>query len=306
MYIRTKKSGRNRYLQVIRSYRDEKGGPRQKVIGTLGKVEDCENEGIIDSLMTSLARFDNRALLILTGKEDISADAVRIGPGIICERLWKELGIGAVIKSILARTERKFEFDVERAIFLTVVHRLFSGGSDRSAERWRSDIRISGTEDLDLHHLYRAMWWLGEEVDPGDGKDPRTRRHVKDEMEEAIFSRNRNLFSVLRIVFFDTTSLYFEGEVGALGEYGHSKDHRPDLKQMVVGAVIDEGGRLIGCELWPGSSVDVTALRPVPERLRERFGVKERFCVVADAGMISKKTWGLSTRPVSTTSLGCG
>lgn len=289
MYVRTKKSGKNRYLQVIRSYRDEKGRPRQKVIGTMGKVEDCENEGVIGSLMTSLARFDNRALLILTGKEDVSADAVRIGPSIICERLWKELGIGAVIQGIIARTERKFEFDVERAIFLTVVHRLFSGGSDRAAERWRGDLRIVGTEDLDLHHLYRAMWWLGEEIDSGDGEDPRTKRHVKDEIEEEIFSRNRNLFSALEIVFFDTTSLYFEGEGGDLGEYGHSKDHRPDLKQMVVGAVIDERGRPICCELWPGSSVDVTSLTPITERLRGRFGVKERFCIVADAGMISRK-----------------
>jgi hypothetical protein len=85
MYIRTKKSGRNRYLQVTQSYRDEKGRPRQKVIGTLGKVEKCESEGVIDSLITSLARFDNKVCLILTGKEDVSADAVRIGPGIICE-----------------------------------------------------------------------------------------------------------------------------------------------------------------------------------------------------------------------------
>jgi hypothetical protein len=289
MYIRTKKSGKNRYLQVIQSYRDEKGRPRQKVIGTLGKVEDCENEGVIDSLMTSLARFDNKALLILTGKEDISADAVRIGPGIICEHLWKELGIGAVIKNILARTERKFEFDVERAIFLTVMHRLFSGGSDRAAERWRRDIRVSGTQDLDFHHLYRAMWWLGEEIDPGDGEDPRTKRHVKDEIEEEIFSRNRDLFTVLEIVFFDTASIYFEGEGGELGECGHSKNHRPDLKQMVVGAVIDDKGRPICCELWPGSSVDVMSLKPITERLRERNGVKERFCIVADAGMISRK-----------------
>jgi hypothetical protein len=161
----------------------------------------------------------------------VSADTVRIGPGIICERLWKELGIGAVIKSILARTERKFEFNVERAIFLTVVHRLFSGGSDRSAERWRRDLRIYGTEDLDLHHLYRAMWWLGEEVDPGDEEDPRTKRHVKDEIEEELFSENRDLFTSLEIVFFDTTSLYFEGEGGELGEFGRSKDNRPDLKQ---------------------------------------------------------------------------
>jgi len=168
----------------------------------------------------------------------------------------------------------------------TVMHRLFSGGSDRSAEKWRRDILVPGTEDLDLHHIYRAMWWLGEEIDPGDGEDPRTRRCVKDEIEEEIFSRNRSHFTSLEIVFFDTTSISFEGEGG---ELGHSKDHRPDLKQMVVGAVIDDEGRPVCCELWPGSSVDVRSLRPVTGRLRERFGVKERFCIVADAGMISRE-----------------
>ncbi len=290
MYIRTKKSGKYRYLQVVKAYRDKNGKPRQKVIGTLGKVDECQEEGVIDSLITSLSRFDHKALLILTGKEDVSADAVRIGPGLIFERLWKELGIGNVIKEILVRTDRKFEFDVERAIFLTVMHRLFSGGSDRSADRWRRDFRFTGTEGLELHHLYRAMWWLGEETDPGDGKDPRTKRHIKDEIEERIFFRNRDLFTGLEIVFFDTTSIYFEGEGGKeLGQYGHSKDNRPDLKQMVVGAVIDDKGRPVCCQLWPGSSVDVTSLKPVTERLKKRFGIVKRFCIVADRGMISRK-----------------
>ncbi len=280
MYIRTKKSGRNRYLQIVRSYRDEKGRPRQKVIGTLGKVEECQDEGVIDSLIASLSRFDHRALLILTGKEDVSADAVRIGPGLIFERLWRELGIGDVIRKALEG--RKFEFDVERAIFLTVMHRLFSGGSDRSAEKWRRDFRFSGVEGLDLHHLYRAMWWLGEEIETG--------RYVKDEIEEKIFNRTRDLFTGLEIVFFDTTSLSFEGQGGhELGEYGHSKDNRPDLKQMVVGAVIDNHGRPVCCELWPGSYVDVKALKPVAERLRKRFGMVKQFCIVADRGMVSRE-----------------
>ena len=52
---------------------------------------------------------------------------------------------------------RKHDFAPERAVFLTGLHRLFAGGSDRAADRWREDYRIEGVEGLDLHHLYRAM-----------------------------------------------------------------------------------------------------------------------------------------------------
>jgi transposase len=60
-------------------------------------------------------------------------------------------------------------------------------------------------------------------------------------------------------VFLDTTALYFEGEGGkTIGERGHSKDHRPDLNQMVVGALLDDRGKPIACEMWPGNTADVT------------------------------------------------
>ena len=65
---------------------------------------------------------------------------------------------------------RKHDFSLERAAFLTVLHRLFCGGSDRAAGRWREDYRIDGAEGLELHHLYRAMAWLGEEL-PEDQQD---------------------------------------------------------------------------------------------------------------------------------------
>ena len=67
-------------------------------------------------------------------------------------------------------------------MFLTVLHRLFAGGSDRAADRWREDYRIDGVEDLDLHHLYRAMAWLGEELpaDQQDGATPFAPRCLKD------------------------------------------------------------------------------------------------------------------------------
>ena len=111
-----------------------------------------------------------------------------------------------------------------------------------------------------------------------------------DVVEEELFARRRELFAELSVVFMDTTSLSFEGQGGTeLGRRGHSKDHRPDLRQMIVGLVMDQAGRPLCSELWPGNTADVTTLLPVVDRLRARFGVG-RVCVVADRGMISAET----------------
>src|SRR5215217_7000858 len=103
-------------------------------------------------------------------------------------------------------------------------------------------------------------------------------------------SRRRDLFSELSVVFLDTTSLSFTGAGGeSLGERGYSKDHRPDLMQMIVGVVIDAAGRPVCSEMWPGNTADVSVLVPVIDRLRSRFAIG-RVCVVADRGMISAPT----------------
>jgi hypothetical protein len=146
--------------------------------------------------------------------------------------------------------------------------------------------------DLALHHLYRAMAWLGEELaaDQQAGATSLAPRTVKDLIEEQLFARRRDLFSELSVVFMDTTSLSFAGAGGeTLGERGYSKDHRPDLMQMIVAVVIDADGRPICSEMWPGNTADVTVLIPVIDRLRARFGIG-RVCVVADRGMISAPT----------------
>jgi transposase len=84
--------------------------------------------------------------------------------------------------------------------------------------------------------------------------------------------------------------MYVEGNGGkGVGAYGHSKDHRPDLKQMVVGMIIDSSGRPICSELWPGNTTAVKTLLPVIDRLRMRFGI-DNVCIVADRGMISEAT----------------
>ena len=109
--------------------------------------------------------------------------------------------------------DRGFEFPVERAVFASVLHRLFVSGSDRSCEKWMSDYRIEGIDGLQLHHLYRAMAWLGEEIAPA-AAGALAPRCIKDLIEERLFERRRDLFSDLSLVFMDTTRLSFYGAVG--------------------------------------------------------------------------------------------
>jgi len=291
MFFRTKTSGPRTYLQVVEN-RWEGGRSRQRVVATLGRLDQLQQSGQLDALLVSGARLA-RSVLVLSehAQGKLPTISVRhIGPALVFQRLWQLTGCQHVIQQLLKG--RRFEFSIERAIFLTVLHRLFDPGSDRAADKWKESYQIEGCEDLQLHHLYRAMGWLGDDLPRKEQADktPFAPRCNKDLIEEGLFARRRDLFTQLQLVFFDTTSIYFEGQGGeTIGQRGHSKDHRPDLKQMIVGAVLDQEGRPICCELWPGNTTDVTTLIPVVDRLRSRFGVT-KVCIVADRGMISKET----------------
>lgn len=288
MFFRRKVSGPTEYLQIVKNDRVE-GKPRQSVVATLGRVDELAQDGTLDRLLRSGARFA-RSAVVLTAYEKGDATTIatrQLGPALVFERLWRESGCQQVIRALAA--ERDFQFDLERAVFLTVLHRLFDPGSDRAAEKWRHGLVIDGVAGLELHQLYRAMGWLGDELADQSGHSigPRT---TKDLVEERLFALRNNLFSELSLVFLDTTSLYFQGEGGqSLGQYGHSKDHRPDLRQVVLAVVIDARGRPICSEVWPGNTADVTTLLPVIERLKTRFMIA-RIGIVADRGMISAAT----------------
>jgi Transposase DDE domain len=291
MFVREKQIGPYRYVYLVESVR-ENGRTKQRIIKNLGRQEEVAAKGDLDRLARSAARLAQRSMVLsLLDRDGAPGLATwRIGPPLAFGRLWRETGCRTVIEELAA--ERGFGFSLERACFLTVLHRLMISGSDRSADAWREDYRIEGTEELALHHFYRAMGWLGEELADEDqaGRTPFAPRCLKDLVEERLFEARRNLFSELSVVFMDTTSLYFEGAGGeTLGQRGHSKDHRPDLMQMVVAVVMDQLGRPLCCEMWPGNTTDVTALMPVVDRLRQRFGITH-VCVVADRGMISAQT----------------
>jgi Transposase DDE domain len=291
MYFRKKTTGGRTYLQIVESRRDG-DLVRQQVIATLGRIEELQSSGQLERLLRSGARFSDKAIVLdaLDRGEAKVIAARRIGPALAFERVWEETGARAVIEEMAG--ERKHDFSLERAAFLTVLHRLFGGGSDRAAERWRQDYRIEGVEDLGLHHLYRTMAWLGEELAKGNQANapPFSPRCVKDVLEERLFARRRDLLTTLDVVFMDTTSLYFEGAGGqTLGRRGFSKDHRPDLNQMILAVLIDGDGRPVCTEMSPGNTADVRSLIPAIDRLQHRFRIN-RICIVADRGMISEAT----------------
>ena len=203
IFVRVKKSGAYEYLQIVHNQRID-GVVRQQVVATLDatRAEDFEPQ-----------------------------DAVRLGPPLVFGRLWEELGLPQVLHTLLQG--RKFEFSVERAVLMTVLHRLMVSGSDRAAERWCRGYALSGIEDLELHHLYRAMGWLGEPLPAAEQSadqrlGPRCR---KDLIEERLFARRRDLFTSLELVFFDTTSIYFEGEGGESPGEQSPRATRPDARR---------------------------------------------------------------------------
>lgn len=281
MFVRVKKIGKYEYLYLVENAR-EGGRHVQRVIKALGRRDAVEASGLLDALIASAARHSRRSIVLSSFyRGELPALRRRsIGPELVFGRLWRELGCAEALNSLLAG--RRFGFDVERAVYLAVLHRLMVSGSDRHASQWRHGFSLPGTEALSLDQAYKAMAWLGEESSAG--------RFTSDAIEEALYRHRRPLLGEMSLAFFDTTTLWFEGRGGArLGRRGHSKDYRPHLNQVVLGIVLDGADRPIASFLLPGNTADVTLLLPVVERLRERFGIG-RACIVADRGMISAAT----------------
>jgi hypothetical protein len=160
MFVRTKTRGTRTYLQIVENQRQQ-GKIVQRVIANLGRLDVLRQSGEIDALMRSMQRFSDKLAVLgeLDPKNPPALRYRRVGAPLLFERLWRELGIDQVIARVAKG--RKFEFPIERALFATVLHRLVHPGSDRAALRWLEDYHVPGAQNLDLHHFYRAMAWLG-------------------------------------------------------------------------------------------------------------------------------------------------
>ncbi len=188
MFVRVKKIGAYEYLYLVENAR-EGGRHVQRVIKALGRRDEVEASGLIDGLIASAARHSRRSIVLSSFYRGQLPELHRlsIGPDLVFGRLWAETGCRNALKSLVA--DRRFSFDVERAVYLTVLHRLMISGSDRHANDWCSRVRVPGAEGLDLDHAYKAMAWLGE-VDAAG-------RSTAEAVEEALYRHRQPLFGAV-------------------------------------------------------------------------------------------------------------
>jgi transposase len=286
MYLRTTarrtKSGETvRYLALAHNERNERGVPVAKVIHNLGREDLLDRDALV-RLVRSIQRF-------LGGEDGLRAGAPHGfefvaapesgGPHMVGE-LWAQLGIGSAISRVAGGGRGRS--GVERAIFTMVCQRCLEPASKLEATHWVGrDVVIDGVDGVSDDQLYRAMDFL---------------LACSERVQESVFFSVASLLNLeVDVVFFDTTSTYFEidvddplddededaGERG-LRRLGHSKDHRPDLPQVVIGLAVTREGIPVRCWVWPGNTNDQTVVKQVKTDLTGwRLG---RAIYVVDSG----------------------
>jgi hypothetical protein len=261
------------YLHVVEN-RWDNGKVRQHVIASLGRLDDLLRSGDLEQIVRQLAEHCPTVRLVraqAAGTLEALSDRVW-GSTLVFERLWEELGLNDLLRKLSQKAS--FEFDFERLVFALALQRLLAPGSDLAGSKWVRTVQADGFERLRLAHFYRGVGFLWKN---------------KERIEEALFERERDLFNgELDLVFFDTTSTYFEGKsLEGFARLGKSKDHRPDHLQLVVGIMLRNDGFPVGVDIWPGNTADVKTVLPAIQALRKRFRL-HRVVFVCDRGMVSE------------------
>ena len=272
MFFRLKKSGERGYVQIVENKRDG-AAVRQRVIANVGRADELAASGALASLIASGAKLTDQVLLINALDEDaegaLSVTAKRIGGPMLFGRIWERLGVADVLTHLLK--ERAFEFPVERAVFVAALHRLFVSGSDRDCWSWMEDYDIPGAEGLDLHHFYRAMAWLGEEVEEKPEKGAGAALRQGPDRGEAVRPPPRSIHRPLhRIHGHHQPLLLRRGRRDArrarllqgLSPRPEADDPRPRRRRRRAADLHRDVA---------GNTADVTSLLPVVDRLRKRF-----------------------------------
>jgi hypothetical protein len=293
MYLRTTQRRRKdgslvRYVQLAHNRRV--GGVTQaEVLLNLGREDQLDLEGL-RRLAASITRFTDRdgggmALPGVPGEFEV-AGSRPLGGAWLLDGLWRALGVDRALAGVLG--PRRFSTDVERVLFALVANRALAPCSKLAAAEWASlDVHVPGLVGMDEDQAYRAMDLLVE-ADAQAG------------VQEAVFFACANLLNLeVDLLFFDTTSTYFERDEPERGEgafrvFGHSKDHRPDLPQIVIGLAVTREGVPVRVWCWPGNTNDMSVIGEVKDGLRGwRLG---RVVTVVDRGFSSDENLRYLTR----------
>ena len=282
------------YLALAHNYRDpDSGVSKPKILHSFGREDELDPEALM-RLMASIARHLDVAVPGSVDAGDPAAldlepvDGRDLGGAWVLDRLWSQLGIDTEIRRLARspkhRPGRKLDVALlERILFALVAGRALAPSSKLEATRWiREQVHIDGLAEVDHTSCYRAMDWLLEHLEA---------------LQQTVFFAVADLLTLdVDLIFFDTTSTYFEtefedGELDdddeGLRKRGNSKDSRPDLPQIVIGMAVTTAGLPVRLWVWPGNTGDQTVLKQVKEDLA---GWRlNRTVWVVDAGFTSKE-----------------
>ena len=253
------------YLQLAQKVRDpQTGAPRDKVLYHFGPEDRIDQEQI-RRLVRSLNRFLEPGEQAATevGLEGVAAKdlcverSLSYGGSFLLDQVWKRLELDETLHELLE--QRSFQVEIERLVFALVANRALAPRSKLGLERWVGcKALIEGLEEVQVHNLYRAMDFLVEH---------------SEEVQRSVFFSVASLLNLeVDLLFFDTTSSYFELEEedddeDGLRRYGHSKDHRSDLPQVVIGLAVTRQGIPVRCWSWPGNTSDASTVDEVQRDL---------------------------------------
>jgi transposase len=274
--VSTVRSGKKiyRYLTLAESYRNEGGQPRSRILARLGEVSEMTSSGELERIVEALS-----AQLGLSHTE-LSAEAAPSYGGVAaCHAYFSRLELDELFRSIGGRRGSEALAD---AVFSMVANRLSEPSSKRRCvNEWLGgDVAMPKERVLpSLDQLYRALDAVAD---------------AKDEIEAHCYAVLCNLTNLdLRLVCYDLTSSYFEGEEKpskrfSSRAFGYSRDHRGDRPQVVIGLLVTGDGIPIAHHVFSGETADVTTLPSVLADLQARFGIG-KIALVADRGLISEK-----------------
>ena len=289
-----------RYLQLAHNTWDPQAKrSRVQVLYNFGR-EDANNRAALQRLVASVSRFldPDQALAAQAGEGLGFVESRPLGGAWALDGLWHRLGIDTTMRRLLKG--RRLDPSAERVLFGLVANRALAPSSKLAAAGWvNDDVAIEGLERTSDDACYRAMDWLLE---------------IQATLEREVFGQVATLLDLeVDLLFFDTTSTYFEldeadepvardqrghrlpkGSDAAAAEdvtgvgfrsYGHSKDHRDDLPQIVVGMAVTRTGIPVRVWCWPGNTSDQALIRQVKADLRD--WTLARVIWVADRGFAS-------------------
>jgi len=262
MYLRTiqrknKDGSVVRYCQLAHNVRNERGQAQAEVVYSFGR-EDRLDRDALARLARSISRFLEPAQpLEASATSELSFVGSRpFGGAYVLDALWKRLRVNEAITKV--SSGRRLDPGIERVLFCLVANRCLAPSSKLAALEWAShDVAIPEMVELgrDPQVLYRAMDFLLEADEP---------------LQREVFFSVANLLNLeVDVILFDTTSTYFECDDDEFRRFGHSKDHRDDRPQAVIGLAVTKEGIPVRVWSFPGNASDTVVIRQVHDELGE-------------------------------------